>query len=101
MIFEDLPAESQDSLVTQLAQFVVELSHVSFPAIGSISLAPQPWDLPSSALSPLGLLTHPCFYVEGRIALTIDRGPFPTARAVHTGCPRGSLIPGFARRDAG
>ncbi|KAH9994889.1 hypothetical protein BJV77DRAFT_1066603 [Russula vinacea] len=60
----DLPAESQDSLVTQLAQFMVELSHLSFPAIGSIALPPQPCDPPSSALPPLGPLTHPCFYVE-------------------------------------
>ncbi|KAF8486142.1 hypothetical protein DFH94DRAFT_710901 [Russula ochroleuca] len=86
-IFEDLPAESQDSLVTQLAQFMVELSHVSFPAIGSIALPPQPCDPPSSAaLPPLGPLTHPCFYVEGRTALSIDRGPFPTARAYFLAC---------------
>ena len=39
-----------------------------------------------SALPPLGPLTHPCFYVEGRTALSIDRGPFPTARAYFLAC---------------
>jgi len=92
-IFEDLPPESQDSVVTQLAQFMVEVSHLTFPAIGSISL-PQSCDssAPSSpvsaspALPPLGPLTHPCFYIEGRTALSIDRGPFPTARAYFLAC---------------
>lgn len=92
-IFEDLPAESQDSLVTQIAQFMVELSHLNFPAIGSIVL-PQPCDSPSTpspvpsspALPPLGPLMHPCFYIEGRTALTIDRGPFATARAYFLAC---------------
>src|SRR5712671_1185225 len=92
-IFEDLPPESQDSLVTQLAQFMVEVSHLTFPAIGSIVL-PQPGDSSappspvssSPAVPPLGPLTHPCFYVEGRTALLIDRGPFPTARAYFLAC---------------
>ena len=92
-IFEDLPAQSQDSLVTQNAQFMVELSHLNFPAIGSIVL-PQPCDPPSTpspvspsqALPPLGLLMHPCFYIEGRTALSIDRGPFATARAYFLAC---------------
>ncbi len=92
-IFEDLPADSQDSLITQIAQFMVELSYLNFPAIGSIAL-PQPCDPPSApspaspspALPPLGPLTHPCFYIEGRTALSIDRGPFPTARAYFLAC---------------
>jgi hypothetical protein len=92
-IFDDLPVETQDSLVTQLAQFMVELSHLPFPEIGSIVL-PQPCDPTASstpvssspALPPLGPLTHPCFYVEGRAALSIDRGPFPTARAYFLAC---------------
>ena len=79
--------------MTQIAQFMIELSHLSFPAIGSMVL-PQPCDptaspapAPSSpALPPLGPLTHPCFYVEGRSALSIDRGPFPTAHAYFLAC---------------
>lgn len=77
----------------QLAQFMIELSRHSFPAIGSIVL-PQPCDpiaslsaaSPSPAPPLLGPLTHPCFYVEGRAALSIDRGPFPTARAYFLAC---------------
>ena len=80
-------------MVKQLAQYMVELSHLTFPAIGSIVL-PQPCDSPTtptpahptSALPPLGPLTHPCFYIEGRTALSIDRGPFPTARAYFLAC---------------
>jgi hypothetical protein len=79
-------------LVTQLAQIMIELSHLSFPEIGSIVL-PQPCDptaspspVSSSALPRLGPLTHPCFFVEGRAALSIDRGPFPTARAYFLAC---------------
>ncbi|KAH9994854.1 hypothetical protein BJV77DRAFT_943286, partial [Russula vinacea] len=34
----------------------------------------------------LGALTHPCFYVEGRIALSVDRDPIPTARAYFLAC---------------
>ena len=87
--------ESQDSLVKQLAQFMVELSHLTFPAIGSIVLpqpsgpflSPMPASSPSPpALPSLGPLTHPCFYIEGRTALSIDRGPFPTARAYFLAC---------------
>ena len=95
-IFEDLPAESQDSLVTQIAQFMVELSHLNFPAIGSIVLpklcdspsTPTPVSSSSPALQvpPLGPLMHPCFYIEGRTALSIDRGPFATARAYFLAC---------------
>ena len=29
---------------------------------------------------------HPCFYIEGRSALSIDRGPFATARAYFLAC---------------
>ena len=91
-IFEDLPAEAQDSLVTQLAHFMLEASRHSFPEIGSIVLpqnpAPAPSPLPTNAAAvpPLGPLTHPCFYVDGRNALTLDRGPFPTARAYFLAC---------------
>ena len=31
---------------------------------------------------------HPCFYIEGRTALSIDRGPFPTARAYFLACAK-------------
>lgn len=90
-IFDDLPAEAQDSLVTQLAQFMLEASRHSFPAIGSIALpqpaaaaSPSPTD--PTTVPPLGPLTHPCFYVDGRNSLTLDRGPFPTARAYFLAC---------------
>jgi hypothetical protein len=91
-IFDDLPAEAQDSLVTQLAHFMLEASRISFPAIGSIVLpqspAPSPPPPPTdpAAVPPLGPLTHPCFYVDGRNALALDRGPFPTARAYFLAC---------------
>ena len=92
-IFDDLPAETQDSLVTQLAHFMLEASRHSFPAIGSIALpqhaatdasSPSPTD--PATVPPLGPLTHPCFYVDGRNSLSIDRGPFPTARAYFLAC---------------
>jgi len=79
-------------LITQIAQFMIELSRISFPEIGSIVLPkpcdPTPSPSPSSppALPSLGPLTHPCFYVEGRAALSIDRGPFPTVRAYFLAC---------------
>ncbi|KAI0264478.1 hypothetical protein BC834DRAFT_956818 [Gloeopeniophorella convolvens] len=102
-IFDTLPPASQEALVTQLAHFMLELSHITFPAIGSIALAPAtdsasvplpststnstapttPAPTPTPALGPL---THPCFYVDGRHALTLDRGPFPTARAYFLAC---------------
>jgi hypothetical protein len=91
-IFDDLPAEAQDSLVTQLAHFMLEASRHSFPAIGSIVLpqsptpAPSPLPTDTAAVPSLGPLTHPCFYVDGRNALTLDRGPFPTARAYFLAC---------------
>lgn len=91
-IFDDLPAESQDSLVTQLAHFMLEASRHSFPAIGSIALPQSPAPAPSpsptdpATIPPLGPLTHPCFYVDGRNALALDRGPFPTARAYFLAC---------------
>ncbi|KAH9002921.1 hypothetical protein EDB86DRAFT_3073417 [Lactarius hatsudake] len=84
-VFDDLPADAQDSLVTQLAHFMLEASRLSFPAIGSILLPPSPATDPA-AVPPLGPLTHPCFYVDGRNALSLDRGPFPTARAYFLAC---------------
>ncbi|KAI9440028.1 hypothetical protein H4582DRAFT_1569176 [Lactarius indigo] len=84
-IFDDLPAEAQNSLVTQLAHFMLEASRLSFPAIGSIIL-PQSSAADPAAVPPLGPLTHPCFYVDGRNALSLDRGPFPTARAYFLAC---------------
>ncbi|KAH9058391.1 hypothetical protein EDB87DRAFT_1685360 [Lactarius vividus] len=83
--FDDLPADAQDSLVTQLAHFMLEASRLSFPAIGSILLPKSPAADPA-AVPPLGPLTHPCFYVDGRNALPLDRGPFPTARAYFLAC---------------
>ena len=74
---------------------MIELSRISFPEIGSIVLpkpcdptpSPSPTTTTSSpALPALGPLTHPCFYVEGRAALSIDRGPFPTVRAYFLAC---------------
>ena len=72
---------------------MVELSHLTFPTIGSIVL-PQPCDSPCtptpahpySVVPPLGPLTHPSFYIEGRAALSIDRGPYPTARSYFLAC---------------
>ena len=74
---------------------MIELSRISFPEIGSIVL-PKPCDptpspspttpTTSPALPALGPLTHPCFYIEGRAALSIDRGPFPTVRAYFLAC---------------
>lgn len=74
---------------------MIELSRISFPEIGSIVL-PKPCDptpspspttpTTSPALPTLGPLTHPCFYIEGRAALSIDRGPFPTVRAYFLAC---------------
>lgn len=73
---------------------MLEASRHSFPAIGSIAL-PQPATDAATSSSPsdpatvppaLGPLTHPCFYVDGRNSLAIDRGPFPTARAYFLAC---------------
>src|SRR6266403_3238802 len=97
IIFKDLPVDWQDSLIAQIAQFMVELLHLNFLAIGSIAL-PQPCDSPSApsptppspALLPLGPLAHPCFYIKGRTALSIDCGLFPTARAYLR--PRGRAL---------
>ncbi|KAH9037852.1 hypothetical protein EDB85DRAFT_563484 [Lactarius pseudohatsudake] len=86
-IFDDLPAEAQDFLVTQLAHFMLEASRLSFPTIGSILLPQSPGPATDpAAVPPLGPLTHPCFYVDGRNALALDRGPFPTARAYFLAC---------------
>ena len=72
---------------------MLEASRLSFPAIGSIVLPQSPAPASTSppptgpaAVPPLGPLTHPCFYVDGRNALALDRGPFPTARAYFLAC---------------
>jgi hypothetical protein len=77
----------------QLAQFMLEASRHSFPTIGSIALpqpaaaaAASPPATDPTSIPPLGPLTHPCFYVDGRNSLTLDRGPFPTARAYFLAC---------------
>jgi hypothetical protein len=69
---------------------MVELSHLFIPAIGSIAqprdLTSEPSPVSPSALPPLGLLTHRFFYIEGRTALSVDRGPFLTAHAYVFAC---------------
>ena len=71
---------------------MLEASRLSFPAIGSMVLPQSPAPASTSpptgpaAVPPLGPLTHPCFYVDGRNALALDRGPFPTARAYFLAC---------------
>ena len=92
-IFDDLAAEMQDSLVMQLVHFMLKASHHSFPAIGFVappqhaataSSSPLPTD--PATVPPLGPLMHPCFYIDGHNSLSIDCGPFPTARAYFLAC---------------
>ena len=70
---------------------MVELSHLNFPAIGSI-ISPKPCNPTSSPVPssetppPLGPLMHPCFYIESRAKLSIKRGPFATAHEYFIAC---------------
>ncbi|KAF8498785.1 hypothetical protein F5888DRAFT_1633991 [Russula emetica] len=48
------------------------------------------------ALLPLGPLMHPCFYIEGRNALSTDRGPFAT-RGNNRRSRAGSILARLAR----
>ncbi|TFY67192.1 hypothetical protein EVG20_g4034 [Dentipellis fragilis] len=104
-LFNDLPPESQDALVVQLAKYMLELAHHTFSSIGSLLLESSPSPSPPAAasdapsgisfpsLSPprIGPLVDPIFYVDGRASLPLDRGPFPTARAYFRACAQREL----------
>ncbi|KAI0064973.1 hypothetical protein BV25DRAFT_1914121 [Artomyces pyxidatus] len=87
-VFDDLPDAAQDALVAQIAKYILEVSEHTFPALGSIVLPPASG---SPALPPLGPLTHPSFYIDGRAALPLARGPFRTAREYFLACAQREL----------
>lgn len=82
---------------------MVELSHHTFPSIGSLLLerTNPPADSPIDATAtvtasaqtpPLGPLTLPSFYTQGRSSLlSLSRGPFPTARSYFQACAQREL----------
>ncbi|THH12295.1 hypothetical protein EW146_g7751 [Bondarzewia mesenterica] len=103
-IFSDLPSSTQDTLVAQLAIYMLELSHHNFSSIGSLFFPHLPPTLPASPClssdgvmfpsvpsTVLGPLTHSSFYIDGRASLPLDRGPFPTARAYFFACAQREL----------
>ncbi|KAI0038546.1 hypothetical protein FA95DRAFT_1206179 [Auriscalpium vulgare] len=100
-IFDDLPPQSQDLLVAQIAKYVLEVSRFTFPAIGSLKLtSPNALSSPpaspttpmaSSSLPPIGPLAHPAFYIDGRASLPLARGPFDTVREYFDACAQREL----------
>ncbi|KAI0322747.1 hypothetical protein OF83DRAFT_1048505 [Amylostereum chailletii] len=80
-VFHTLPQETQDSLVSQLARYILELSNHTFPAIGT-----KPPSSTNTPAYPLGPLAHPSSYTDGRAALPLSRGPFPSTHAYLLAC---------------
>lgn len=101
-IFDRLSQDTQDALVAQIARFMLEISHHHFSSIGSLQFlrtSPTPPSSPSPLAEPfqierstvVGPLTHPSFYVDGRVSIPLDRGPFPSSRKYFEACAQREL----------
>ena len=101
-IFDRLSQDTQDALVAQIARFMLELSHHHFSSIGSLQFlrtSPTPPSSPSPLVESfqietstvVGPLTHPSFYIDGRVSIPLDRGPFSTSRKYFEACAQREL----------
>lgn len=75
----DLPQETQDVLVAQIARWAHRLSQHRFSAIGSLYADSEDGYY-------IGPIVSPRFFTEGRAELRLARGPFTRAREYLLAC---------------
>lgn len=78
-VFPKMTPSELDIIVASLARWMLELFAHRFASIGSLTT-----DKDRSFVT--GPIVRRPFFADGRAQLTIDRGPFPTARAYYLAC---------------
>ena len=84
-IFTTLSSFEQNAIVAQIAQYMLEVfRHHRFDKIGALKSS-------EDAAVEVGSVALPSFYIDGRSSLTLDRGPFDSARAYYLACAQREL----------
>ncbi|RDX57262.1 hypothetical protein OH76DRAFT_1395054 [Lentinus brumalis] len=83
-VFPSMTPFEQNSIVAALARWMVELSKLRFEAIGSLRTdGKNDFRIGPVVMKP--------FYVDGRSKLSLDRGPFASARGYYRACAQREL----------
>ncbi|KDQ57328.1 hypothetical protein JAAARDRAFT_35953 [Jaapia argillacea MUCL 33604] len=82
-MFSKLTPFQRHAVVAQIAEWMIELSHHRFEAIGGLVCQDSTYYV--------GPATGAAFFVDGRANLPLDRGPFTTARAYYQACAQREL----------
>lgn len=80
-ILLDLPQETQDLLIAQIARWTHSLSRHRFSAIGSLYADSEDGYF-------VGPIVSPRYFTEGRSEIVLDRGPFTRARDYLLACTK-------------
>lgn len=78
-VFPTMRPFEQNQIIATIAKWMVDLSDCPFDAIGSLTTD----DAGGYRTGPV--VTKP-FYADGRSKLTLDRGPFQSAKAYYRSC---------------
>ncbi|KAI0833519.1 hypothetical protein BC628DRAFT_1308600 [Trametes gibbosa] len=81
VLFPKLCIHDQDQIVAKIAQWMIELFGHRLSKIGSIT----------DESGDVGPVSSKLFYNEGRSRLSLDRGPFSSARAYYLACAQREL----------
>lgn len=82
-IFSNLSSTVQDTIVEQIATWMMELFQHRFSAIGSLYLNEDDFSV--------GQICQSSFYTNGRDKLDLNRGPFVTVRDFFLACAQREL----------
>lgn len=83
-VFHSMTPFEQNSIVAALARWMVEIFKHRFEAIGSLRTE-------ESNGFRIGPVAMKPFYADGRSKLSLDRGPFTSARAYYRACAQREL----------
>lgn len=81
VLFPKLSIHEQDQIVATIARWMLDIFHRRFDKIGSLT----------DESGGIGPISSKLFYEEGRSKLSLDRGPFTTARAYYLACAQREL----------
>ena len=77
-LFSSMTLFEQNMIIAAIARWMVELFSHRFDAIGSLTSAEGDFKIGPVVMRP--------FYSDGRSKLTLDRGPFKSAKAYYRAC---------------
>ena len=83
-MFPGMTPFEQNTIIASLARWMVELFQHRFDAIGSLRVD-------ESDVHRIGPVVMKPFYADGRSKLSLDRGPFKSAREYYRACAQREL----------